>query len=1259
MRPMGFLSARFTSARFTSARFISARFTSARWTAVFAALIAALIGGGTALAAEAKLTWVDVPWPNARPIGLLERADRAADRTGWLKSGQRAVVLEDSGTGWLKVQLPGGPTGFVEAGWVETHTDEVPAAPVAAVTTPPAPSSSPRSDASTGAQAVPFLRFGRIGTSQGLPETTVSAICQDTSGYMWFGTEGGLARYDGYDFRTLLHDPKNPASLADSFVRVLQSDPSGTVWVGTGEGLQVVDPHSLAIVKSFRATPKATDGLPDNTINVLSTDRAGDLWVGTQDGLCRYNRGRSVMERVPLTERPAHSAVHAVVEVAKGRTWVLATGPDDTASVVELGPKGQRLITESRPPEDAAATDPEKPAGADPDGIAWSNGTRNALAASTLAIRDREGGVWFGCVFPLGTSAVPGLIHRDPVSKKYVRYDLVKDASDFGGQSPAPTALYEDRWGDIWLGLPVSGGLIRLDRASGRVTRYTHVPMDTETISGGWIRSIYEDASGVLWVGAQAFGLNKLSPLRFQENFRHYKAEPGNPQSLLTNKGGGLTVDHTGRLWIASEGGGLSSLDPTRRSFTHYPFSANSAGTGVCSDRLWRLYEDTAHRLWLGTLDGRLQLFDPAQGGGPIYDVSHLAPVALIDLCDDGRGNLWVATFGLGLLHFDLAARRFTRRYTIAGPVEFDDAGGGTPAPDAKGAGKDHREITSDVVFCIRPDRRNPKVLWVGTEKGLNRFDVDAGTFKHFTKDQGLSYNAVFDILQEPDGGIWLGTGGGGLSHFDPKTGAFKNVTTTDGLPSNNIYGMLESKPGVLWLSTNHGLATYRTVTGRVETYDQHAGLQDLSFAQGVYAADPVTGEFFAGGRNNGFNAWHPDSIRQLRIVPPVVLSRFQLYYKDRELSEFTDQTGTLVLAHDAVFSLQIAALSYVNPAGNRYRYKLAGSGRPDWVELGTNRELSFQSLPGGTYELLVTGSNHDGTWNERGIRLPLRVKFPWWKTNEAYSAYMLMLLGVVLSAVRYVRARVERLRQANRLAEVERGLELTGTIQSGFLPRQVGHQDHRLELVGLYQPADKVSGDWWWHQALGEDRYCVVVGDVTGHGVGPAIVTASVASAFRVQESLDTSAELERRLANCNDEVLRIGSGHFVTVTALEVDRQTGKGSLLSGGGLPALLMDAAGQVKSIGGPGSPLGSPSFKMGVKPAALNPGDRLMILTDGFPELQLPDGSELGKKEMRRLFQATRALDLKGALESLRTAIHDARKGTPLNDDITIVLIDWK
>jgi serine phosphatase RsbU (regulator of sigma subunit) len=248
---------------------------------------------------------------------------------------------------------------------------------------------------------------------------------------------------------------------------------------------------------------------------------------------------------------------------------------------------------------------------------------------------------------------------------------------------------------------------------------------------------------------------------------------------------------------------------------------------------------------------------------------------------------------------------------------------------------------------------------------------------------------------------------------------------------------------------------------------------------------------------------------------------------------------------------------------------------------------------------------------------------------------------------------------QRARLEAAERDLELTGAVQRGFLPRNSAYSDSRLSVFGFYRPAGTCSGDWWWHEPNRDGTHAILVGDVTGHGPGPAMVTASVATTFRVLTSTGMR-RISDVLQHLNREVLEVGEGKYqMTLAALELDARTGRFVLYNAGAPPPLIMPVKGSPEPRVCPGTPLGTAEFFPGIVEGSLAEGNRVLIYTDGIPEISLPNGRFLGVRKLARIYEATRGMNLSDAAGTIVSEVDTARQSMPQEDDWTFTILELK
>jgi ligand-binding sensor domain-containing protein len=1062
-------------------------------------------------------------------------------------------------------------------------------------------------DWKTVQRLAPPLGCDRLAIAEGLPSAHVHAIVQDRRGFIWFGTQDGLARYDGTKMRVYRPAEKDATSVSPGYITALTLDPNGSIWVGTAEnGVDLYDPNTDQFTRFTRGTGKSA--LTSEGVTSIVRDRKGRVWFAMSGGgLNRYEPASGSFTR--FLTKPLDVAVTALDLDAAGNLW-LGTASD---GVIRWNPDG-------------GAT--SRPVLKDDRGLGGAPITAVLVASS--------GKVWIG-------SDGEGLIELDPATGKLVRHRFL--SSDPGTISDDHiSSIFEDRTKNLWIG--TTNGLNRMD-PSGRLVRYQHYVNDPTSLSFNGVESIYQDDGGVMWIGGFTVGVCKFDELRLKFGF-HY----------MRNNATSIFEDTDGTLWVGTYNDGLYKYERAAQRLTIYhelrQGVGGEGGSLLLESATWitALHRDRRGTLWMSLKGRGLIAFDTKAETYRQYvpdpETPNGLPVDTVyDIWEDEQGMLWLASWGAGLVRLDPQLEVFTA-FTA------------DTAPDTTGLSSNH-------LYRLYPDPADKKILWLGTAKGgLVRFNIIAGTatgFHHRDDDPAsLSSDDVMSIYREPSGIVWAGTFGGGLNRLDPATGKAERFTTTSGFPNDTVIGILPDADGKLWMSTNgRGIVQLdpkldpKTRKFQFVVYEASDGLQDNEFSQGAFMRSK-SGELFFGGPN-GFNAFFPRDIKRDPSVPPVVMTAFKVLNQEVKLDRPIWTLPPLEVSYSDSFEVQFAALSFAAPTKNRYAYKLDGF---DDKFIETDRPYAtYTKLGGGNYTLRVRASNRHGVWNETGIAIKLAVAPPLWRTWRAYVVYLLLLAGAVYLVFRMQRQRVRRAEREGRLAVVERDLELTGAVQSGFLPEHNEINTARVQLFGLYRPADACGGDWWWHEMLSGGRHVILVGDVTGHGPGPAMVTAAVATAFRVliENGLD---DVQQALQMLNREVLRVAKGKYhMTMAALELDEATGWWVLYSAGAPPILSLGQNGKHKVHFCAGAPLGTESgFETGRVEGKLEPADRILMYTDGIPELALPNGNVFGMRRFAQLYERTRAQDLRDAASTILLHADESLGGQPQLDDWTFTMIEW-
>ena len=321
--------------------------------------------------------------------------------------------------------------------------------------------------------------------------------------------------------------------------------------------------------------------------------------------------------------------------------------------------------------------------------------------------------------------------------------------------------------------------------------------------------------------------------------------------------------------------------------------------------------------------------------------------------------------------------------------------------------------VSSDRVTALAEDPSG--LLWVGTDGGgLNVLDPSNGSFhrlQHDAKDvRSLSADTVYAIHVDARGRVWVGTRGGGLNRVsgdprDPQAITFNHLSEKNGLPNGTIYGIRSDAQGALWVSTNYGLARVDPESGKARAFHRSHGLQGEEFSYGAHYSNAL-GEIFFGGAN-GFNAFSPAQLQFNTVPPEIALTSLSFPNRAPVTGAAVRRTRGLRLGyHDDTITLEFAALDFAAPLNNTFRYWLEGSNR-GWVDAGTRRTVTYSNLPGGDYTLHVRAANADGTWNTRGLSIPMQVDPPPWRSTWAYTAYAALFVLACLGGWAVIRYRL------------------------------------------------------------------------------------------------------------------------------------------------------------------------------------------------------------------------------------------------------------
>jgi serine/threonine protein kinase/ligand-binding sensor domain-containing protein len=800
------------------------------------------------------------------------------------------------------------------------------------------------------------IKFEHISLEQGLSQSNVFSIMQDHQGFMWFGTQDGLNKYDGYGFTVFKHKQQDSTSLSDNYINTIYQDSRGIIWVGTaGGGLNRYDPKTGKFT-SYHYDPDSPSSISSNYVYNIYEDRSGRLWICTfGGGLNSYDPKTESFTVFRNNPKDPHSIssnrVFSILEDSRGTLWV---GTSDGLNSFDPKTNSFNVYKKDTKVQGSISDNSVRVIYEDSSGLLWI-GTTNGLNKYNPDSRSFT------------------IFKNDPKDKNSISSDSV-------------LSIRESRSGVLWIGTS-DAGLNRFDPRTQSFTAYLHDPRSPNSISGDVIWSIYEDRSGALWVGTFGGGLNRFDPN--SQKFTTYRNEPGSQSGLSNNNIWSVYVDKSGVIWLGTFGGGLNSFDPATNSFTLYrnnPKDPNS----ISNDFIYSIAETEDGILWFATLGG-LNRFDRKSGRFIAYDhdpnsADSISSSSVRAVYKDRDGLLWVGTLGGGLNSFDPGTNRFT--------VYRSDP-------------KSSTSFSGNSVRTIYEDRSG--AIWAGTyDGGLNRYDRKSRSFTAYRNDptdpHSISSNNISAIYEDRTGMLWIGTYGGGLNMYDPGKQTFNSFTQEDGLSSDAIAGILEDNEGYLWISTTKGISKFNPQTKKFKNYDAIDGLQSDEFNMGACFRTESGELFFAGV--NGFSRFYPDSMKENPFVPPIAITALKISNRpfDRAIPFISDTAMDLPLVlsySENMISFEFSALNFTHPQKNSYAYMLEGFDK-DWIYSGTRRYAGYTNLDPGEYIFRVKGSNNDGLWNDKGTAIKIRIVPPFWKTWWAYLLYIFSLTWIIYGGHRY-----------------------------------------------------------------------------------------------------------------------------------------------------------------------------------------------------------------------------------------------------------------
>jgi ligand-binding sensor domain-containing protein len=812
------------------------------------------------------------------------------------------------------------------------------------------------------------IKFDNISIKDGLSQSSPNCIFQDSRGILWIGTEDGLNKYDGYSFEVYKPEQDDQFSISNPRILSICEDAESNLWIGTnGGGLNKYDRKSDRFIH-YLPGKNDTAFLSGSIVYALMYLGSNWLWIGTDKGLSvldlknyRFVNIRKDPVLEPLTQSAVLSFAHDTSNVWIGTDKCLYRyEPDKKTRTSYLK---EELNNQSLPGNQV-----------------------------TCLLVGRNKDLWVGTENGLG--------------QMKAGTDIFRRFGNFSGGNATSNdfvkSLLEDKSGNIWIAT-YGGGLQIYLAQTGRFMHLTYDHNNPYSLSNNEVLSLFMDFSGIIWVGSN--GLDKYNPKK--DKFVLYDYVPYASEKLVFRNIHPVYEDKENILWIGSKTDGLHILDRANKKYSrmlHEPGNQNS----LSSNKLRAIKEYPEGTFWIGTDDGGLNKVTLNENRKPVKfknyrsiagNPNSLTSDKIYAIFPDKMGKLWIGT-DKGLTIMDIATESF-KQYI----------------PDPA----DPHSISNLTVYCIYGDRSDN--IWLATDYGMNKFDPSTGGFIHYVHNEEDSstiiHNEILSFMQDVKGNLWIGTYGKGLDEFNIENKTFTHFNKIEQLTTAVIYGILEDNLQNLWLSTNNGIIKFNPIKQQINQFSIEDGLQSNEF-NGTSYFKSNTGEMFFGGQY-GFNCFFPNLVVKDSVAPKIIISAFEVSNRlvspgrNSPINQHISEVKEIRLNYrQNNFTLYFSALHYANPEKNRYRYMLEGFDK-EWIDAGTRRFVSFTSLPYKTYTLRVQASNADGIWNEKGLSVKIKIMPPFWATLW----FRILFIVIVLYGTYYlIRRRINVAQQQKLIFE-------------------------------------------------------------------------------------------------------------------------------------------------------------------------------------------------------------------------------------------------
>jgi len=1028
-------------------------------------------------------------------------------------------------------------------------------------------------------------RMQLFSIESGLTQTYVTALFQDSRGFLWIGTEDGLNRYEGSRFRNYRNRHDDTSSICNNYIRAICEDFNANIWIATNYGLSMYSRVSGRF-KNFYHDPENSNSLSSNKIYNVMCDREGYIWVKTNESLEKFSFERNIFisykHYLDVFNYSSEVLRYPLCQDFKGDIWV---GTKDGLNRFDI----QKEVFERFEHNATNKT-------------SISNNSINEL------FQDKGKNLWIG--------TANGLCLFNRLNNDFTRISGYAD--DGGVNDNNILSITENASGELMIGKVLGFDLYH--PVKNEIQKYQYINYRNVSYGLTSVNSLLLDVNNILWIGSKQ-GLTKIDQkdFKFDLNSVDYLNFELNNQAVYA-----LWLDGD-ELWLGTDSKGIIIIN--RRNNNIRKYNTYTSTHKLINNSVYVIKEDRKNRVWIGT-----------ESGLNIYD-KRTNQISIINEKGEGRKSYFDKNRIFSICHTQANVTYIGTRQGLF----LIDSSRIERLPILKADGIDY---TINQVFTVVENKMG--YLWIGTDQGLFYYNPVIKTAQIFSSwkanvNEKISNNYVYSLLIDSDDVLWIGTASG-LNSYSFDENKIVTYTVENGLPNDVIYSIIEDDMGNLWVSTNYGLVRFDKASLSFTSFDLADGLQGYEFnINAVHKS--FEGELFFGGIN-GYNSFFPEAVKYNLKIPNIEITSFELFNKGGNKKMYVANGSVVIIpADNNLINVEFAALDFTYPEKNNYSYQLSRIGESsEWVALGTRNMATFSNLQQGEYLLKIRGSNSDNIWNEEGIVISLKVMGPFYTSIVAYIVYF---ISFVLIVYLWFLFRTRKLRKSNKILrekelasiEVEKQKELltiknknitdsinyAKRIQEALMPSEKIFKKILPNSFVYHRPKDIVSGDFYWINEKNGKIYVAAV-DCTGHGVPGAFMSILGFELFRritLNEGIDSPDVILNKLTTefssffMDQETLALRDGMDVTFCVIDKE----KSIIEFSGAINPLyvirenkIIEHKGDRFSV----SLMMEDNYQFTKKTIHLKKGDMVYLFSDGYAD---QFGGPEGKKYKYRRFRS--------------------------------------